>query len=217
MKIKTYFLSFKFDYDHGKPVRGMRGLGGLGGGDTHPTPPRFRNPFICLYVLQHAELFCKMRASKTPFLERFMLVWSRTYGCHDFFHLDSCSNVLFFLSFTVTDFKNASGQGFPCSTSRCPGRRQWNGHGGWKQSKAWNEVEGTWRKSGNKPVSYFPAFDRHCMAYCVFQPLLEIIWTFSLKAYLLKASKFHIAWLQVRLLLRIFRIFFQLRTTNVLV
>ena len=190
----------------------MRGLG-----DTHPTPSRFRNPFICLYVLQHTELFCKMRASKTPFLERFMLVWSRTYGCHDFFHLDSYPNVLFFLSFTVTDFKNASGQGFPCSTSRCPGRRQWNGHGGWKQSKTWNEVEGTWRESGNKPVSYFPAFDRHCMAYRVFQPLLEIIWTFSLKAYLLKASKFHIAWLQVRLLLRIFRIFFQLRTTNILV
>ena len=139
-----------------------------------------------------------------------MLVWSRTYGCHDFFYLDSYPNVLFFLSFTVTDFKNASGQGFPCSTSRCPGRRQWNGHGGWKQSKAWNEVEGTWGKSGNKPVSYFPAFDRHCMAYRVFQPLLEIIWTFSLKANLLKASKFHIAWLQVRLLLRIFRIFFSL-------
>ena len=110
----------------------------------------------------------------------------------------------------MTDFKNASGQGFPCSTSRCPGRRQWNGHGGWKQSKAWNEVEGTRRKSGYWLVSYFPAFDRHCMAYRVFQSLLEIIWTFSLKAYLLKASKFHIAWSQVRLLFRIFWIFFSL-------
>ena len=100
VKLKTYFLSCKIIYDHEAFTEnlfgGCGGWGVGGGGDTHPTPPRFRNPFICLYVLQHAELFCKMKASRTPFLERFMLVWSRTYGCHDFFHLDSCSNVLFF-------------------------------------------------------------------------------------------------------------------------
>ena len=104
MKIKTYFLSCKFDYDHEAFTENLFGGAGARGGDTHPTPPRFRNPFICLYVLQHAELFCKMSASKTPFVERFMLVWSRTYGCHDFFHLDSYPNVLFFFVFYCDRF-----------------------------------------------------------------------------------------------------------------
>ena len=43
---KDLFLSFKFDYDHGKPVRGMRGLGGLGGGGRYsPYSIQISKPF----------------------------------------------------------------------------------------------------------------------------------------------------------------------------